>query len=202
MSQAPRNPFETAPDQFGQPARKSSNTWLWVLGIIGGVFLFGTILCCGAMYFAWDQAAGVLAEVAVEEYADDPIVMEKIGTIQSSQMNLRDAMKESTKDESITAMVFEVQGDKGSGKIIHRTNNQTQEVTVTLLLDSGEAFELDAFDESFDGFDAELEGLEDQESINEEAAEMEAGENSDTQSVEVGVEVQDQNGENVESQQE
>ncbi|WP_182866030.1 hypothetical protein [Stieleria mannarensis] len=175
MSQAPRNPFETAPDQFGQPARKSSNTWLWVLGIIGGVFLFGTILCCGVMYFAWDQAAGVLAEVAVEEYADDPVVMENIGTIQSSQMNLRDAMKESTKDETITAMVFEVQGDKGNGKIIHRTNNQTQEVTVTLVMDSGEEFELDAFAETLDGFDAELEGLEELESVNGEVPSVEVG---------------------------
>ena len=157
MSRTPHNPFETAPDQFGRPAAKSSNTWLWVLGIIGAVFLFGTVLCCGLLYFAWDQTSGLIAQVAVEEYADDPILKEKIGTIQSSETNLREAMKESTKDEAITAMVFTIEGDKGRGKLIQRTNNQTEEVTVKLVMENGEEFDLEVR-ETYGEFETEPEG--------------------------------------------
>ncbi|MCS7465647.1 hypothetical protein NZK35_03040 [Stieleria sp. ICT_E10.1] len=157
MSRTPHNPFETAPDQFGRPAAESSKTWLWVLGIVAAVFLFGTVLCCGLMFYAWDQASGVIAQVAVEEYADDPILKEKIGTIQSSEMSLREAMKESTKDETITAMVFTIEGDKGRGKLVHRTNNQTQQVTVKLVMENGDEFDLEV-PETFGDFETELEG--------------------------------------------
>ncbi|WP_372898998.1 hypothetical protein [Stieleria sp.] len=157
MSRTPHNPFETAPDQFGRPAAESSKTWLWVLGIIGAVFLFGAVLCCGLMFYAWDQASGVIAQVAVEEYADDPILKEKIGTIQSSEMSLREAMEESTKDETITAMVFTIEGDKGRGKLVHRTNNQTQQVTVKLVMENGDEFDLEV-PEMFSDFETELEG--------------------------------------------
>ncbi|QDV47400.1 hypothetical protein Enr13x_73090 [Stieleria neptunia] len=157
MSRAPHNPFETAPDQFGQPASESSKTWLWVLGIIGAVFLFGTVLCCGLMFYAWDQASGVIAQVAVEEYADDPILKEKIGTIQSSQMSLREAMEESTQDETSTAMVFTIEGDKGRGKLIHRTNDQTEQVTVKLVMENGEEFDLEVR-QTFGDLETELEG--------------------------------------------
>jgi hypothetical protein len=169
MSRTPHNPFETAPDQLGRPAAESSKTWLWVLGIIGAVFLFGAVLCCGLMFYAWDQASGVIAQVAVEEYADDPILKEKIGTIQSSEMSLREAMKESTKDETITAMVFTIEGDKGRGKLVHRTNNQTQQVTVKLVMENGDEFDLEVRDTSGE-FETEPEG----EGELEENSELEA----------------------------
>lgn len=167
MSQAPRNPFENGPDQFGQPAQKSSNTWLWVLGIIGGVFLVGAMVCCGLMFYAWNQTSGLIAAAALEEFADDPAIVENIGTIQSSDMNLGEAVNESSKDEAVSAMVFDVTGDKGSGKIILRTNNRTQEMTAKLVMDDGQEFDLEV-DQDFGDFDATLDGLETMESADDD----------------------------------
>ena len=162
MSHAPRNPFESAPDQFGQPAQKSSHTWLWVLGIIGGVFLLGGMLCCGLMFYAWNQTSALVATEAVKEFADDPTFVEKIGTVQSAEMNLGEAMTESTKEDAVSAMVFDISGDKGSGKIVLRTNDQTGQTTAKLILSNGQEYDLEMTNE-FEDLDAELEGLEDME---------------------------------------
>lgn len=176
MSQTPRNPFDSGADQFGTPAKKSSNTWLWVLGIIGGIFLVGAIACCGLAYFSWSKASGFIAEEVVKEYSDDPVIVEKIGTITSSEMNLGDAMTESSKNQDSTALVLDIRGDKGSGQLIHSTNQKTGEVTATLVMENGESFELSIVNE-FEDFDAELEGLEDIEAMDEEIGfEVESGE--------------------------
>lgn len=163
MSQAPRNPFETDTQPLGRPAEKSGNPWLWVLGIIGGVFLVGAIACCGVMYFAWDSASGVLAEVIVQEYADDPVILDKIGVITESEMAMREAITESSKNEDEAFMIVIVKGEKGRGKIVQRTNQKTGEITVTLVMDDGQKFELEIVDELSD-FADELAGLEEMES--------------------------------------
>lgn len=163
MSQAPRNPFETDTQPLGRPAEKSGNPWLWVLGIIGVVFLVGAIACCGVMYFAWDSASGVLAEVIVQEYADDPVILEKIGVITESEMAMREAITESSKNEDEAFMIVIVKGEKGRGKIVQRTNQKTGEITVTLVMDDGQKFDLEIVDELSD-FADELEGLEEMES--------------------------------------
>ena len=178
MSQTPRNPFDSG-DQFGQPAQKSSNTWLWVLGIIGGIFLVGSIACCGLMYYGWNQASGLIAETVIQEFADDPIVVEKIGTITSSEMNFREAVNESSKNNDVAAMVFDISGDKGSGKLIHRTNNKTGEVTVTLVMENGESFELSVAD-GFEDFGMELDGLEEVEAMDDGSVVPGDGETSET----------------------
>ena len=169
MSQAPRNPFDTGPDQIGQPAQKSSNTWLWVLGIIGGVFLIGGGICCGVGLLAWNKTTGFIAETVVEEFADDPIVVEKIGTITSSEMNMGETVNESSSDESVTVMVFDVRGENGSGRIVHRTNQMTGEVSAKLVMENGEEFDLEISDDDGDDGDAgnELEGLEEMETPEE-----------------------------------
>lgn len=173
MSQAPNNPFDTQPQQLGQPAQQGSNTWLWVLGIIGGLMLVGGLVCCGSIFYLGSKATGFVAEQIVEQYADDPILVEKIGTITSSDMNITETGAESQKDEDFTAMVLDISGDKGSGKLIQRTNIRTNEITVTLVMDNGEEFELASVDE-FAGFGEELEGLEELESMEEEIG-IEAG---------------------------
>lgn len=178
MSQAPRNPFETAPDQLGRPAETSGSTWLWIFGIIGGVFLISALLCCGAGIYLWNQATGIIAEVTVEEFADDPIVMEKIGPITSSSMNMNEVIKESSKDDDIVAMVFDVSGEKGSGRIVERTDQSTGETTVVLIMDDGQEFELESIQEEEYDYDAELEGLEEMEPIDDS---VEIGEELDAE---------------------
>lgn len=167
MSQAPRNPFETDTNQLGRPAEQGSKTWLWVLGIIGGIFLVGAIVCCGGAFYVANQATGLVAEAMAEEYANDPVILENIGKITESQMAVREAIAASSNDDNEGAMIITIQGDKGSGKIVYRTNNKTQEVSVVLIMDDGQQFDLAVAEETdeLDAFADELEGLEEMEAI-------------------------------------
>ena len=159
MSQAPRNPFETSPKDLGRPSRSGGNTWLWVLGIIGGIFLMGAVICCGVSFYAWNQASEFMADAMAEQFASDPVFVEKIGTITETEMSVREAIAESGKSENEGAMIILVKGDKGSGKIVYRTNNETGEVTASLIMENGDEFELQVPDDMVEYSD-ELESLE------------------------------------------
>ncbi len=165
MSQAPNNPFDTGNNQLGQTAQQGSKTWVWVLGIIGVIFLVGALVCCGGVYYMWNQASGLVAETMVEEYGDDPVVVEKIGEITDTNFNLGATGTESSKDEDITAIVLEVTGDKGSGRLIQRTTMSTGEVSVVLVVD-GEEFPLDVVDE-FEEYADVIDGFEEFEAMDE-----------------------------------
>ena len=152
MSQAPNNPFDQSYQQQPQPQRQSSgggNTWLWVLGIIGGLMLVSAIACCGLAWYGGSQMSGLIADAAMEEFADDPVVVEHIGEITDSEMDFGEAIKASQKEDNVAVMIFNVEGDKGSGKIIHRTDNSSGIVTATLVMDSGEEYPLTLYDEDF-----------------------------------------------------
>lgn len=182
MSQTPNNPFDTQPNQFGgqpqQPASSGgSKTWLWVLGILGGLFIVGSMVCCGVIYYGSSQISSLVAEAAMEEFQNDPAVQEHIGTIESSEMNFSEAISESAKDPNVAVVVFGVTGDKGSGKILHKTNNETQELTVTLVMDDGTEYPMEAAD-VFD----ELNDVEDE---MRELEEMEAAELTEVEPTEI-----------------
>jgi len=141
MSQAPNNPFDNPPEHE-QQRQSGSNTWLWVLGILGGLFLLTALICCGAIYFGSQRIGGFIAETAVEEFRDDPVIQEHIGEITSSNVNFGEAIKQASEEGDSGSMVFDVSGDKGSGKIIIRTDNQNQNSAV-LQMDDGTEYDLD-----------------------------------------------------------
>ena len=148
MSQAPNNPFE---QQYQQPQNASGggNTWLWVLGIIAGLMLVSMVACCGVVWYGGSQFSNFVAEAAMEEFADDPAVIEHIGEITESKMNISEAISASSEEENIAVMVFTVKGDKGSGKILHKTDNSSGSVTATLVMDSGEEYPLTVYEDDF-----------------------------------------------------
>ena len=159
----PNNPFDNQ-NASNQP--KKSNTWLWVLGIVGGVFLIGAIICCGLVYFAASKGSEFVAEAVIEEVRDNPVILENIGEVTESSANLSEAWAESTKEENIATLVIDVKGDKGSGKIYHSTNNATQELSVKLVMDDGSEFPIemtDEYDEELDELGDALDGLEEME---------------------------------------
>ncbi|MCO8125366.1 hypothetical protein NHH03_26745 [Stieleria sp. TO1_6] len=157
MSRAPNNPFDTAPQQ--PPPQKSSNTWLWVLGTVAGVFLLSGVICCGAIWYGAQRVTGVMADAAAEEFKDDPVVVEHIGGNITSEMNIREGLEASAPDEGVTTMVFQLRGDKGSGKIFYRTNANDGTATAKLVMENGDEHELQIPDE-FDGVEDELDGIE------------------------------------------
>lgn len=173
MSQTPNNPFDTQPNQFGhhQQSPKASGggkTWLWVLGILAGMFLLSALVCCGVIWYGTNELAKFGGEAVVEKYGNDPAVLERIGDIQSSKMILTEMASESNKDDEIIALVVEVEGSKGSGKIIERTNTITDEETAVLILSDGTEYALEAVaDEDMQDIESALEEFEDFESMDE-----------------------------------
>jgi hypothetical protein len=104
-----------------------------------------------------------------EQFASDPVFVEKIGSITETEMAVGEAIAESGKNENEGAMIVIVKGDKGSGKIVYRTNSESGEVKASLIMDDGDEFELQVPDEMVEYTD-ELESLEAMEATGENEA--------------------------------
>lgn len=118
----PLNPYASLGGQgMSQPPKRSSNTWLWVLGIGGGVML---LLCCGCgvgMYYAWQGVTGVMGGWVKEQVADDPVIKEHIGEVESVTLNLIAVGEEAERNPPVKGeekLVFDIKGSKGSGKLL------------------------------------------------------------------------------------
>ena len=120
MSNNPNNPFDDNPPNQGYaqgaPPQKSSNTWLWVLGILGALGLVGAVVCCGGSYFAFRAGTGMMADAFKAELADNPVIEEHIGTIDSMSMNLGKTSEYG--QSSPGSIAFDISGSKGSGTIL------------------------------------------------------------------------------------
>lgn len=175
MSMAPNNPFDSNqnPNQYGYQPQPSqgSNVWLWVLGTIGGLFLLGSLVCCGGIYFAYtkvkteiDQEVGTSV---VERFGEDPNFKENIGEVKSVETDfgavfseIQKAEKDKSKD--VPMMIMQVEGEKGRGRLIFQTNQDTGEEKVVLIMEDGQEFELEDSEDFYDSFDEMTAELEDQ----------------------------------------
>lgn len=165
MSMAPRNPFEQPPPdpRFGDDlSRQGSNVWLWVLAAVGAMFLIGTVVCCGLGYMLVNAGKDFIAEEAAKKLQDNPVINEQIGEIEEIEMNFSElvaAAKEQDEDDDTVTFVFEVRGDKGSGKIFLRESDSSDDIkSAELVMDDGTHYEipLDSFDEDREELDNEL----------------------------------------------
>lgn len=154
MSTGPDNTFNNPNDgnQFsGQQAPpKKSNTWVWVLGVIGVVGLLTVMLCCGGLYFAYQKGTQVLGEQLKPELEGNAVIVEHIGEIESLQMNLTDLVAEVQKHQEENRsgdppqLLFDIEGTKGSGKVTMNTNPGSGRPTnVVLITEDGERHEID-----------------------------------------------------------
>ena len=120
MSNNPNNPFDVnQPNQGyaqGGPVQKKSNTWLWVLGILGALGVVGALVCCGGSFFAYKAGTGMIAEAFKEQLSGNPVIEEHIGTIDSMNLNLSATGEYG--QSSPGSMAFDISGSKGSGTIL------------------------------------------------------------------------------------
>tara|TARA_R110002049_G_scaffold4601_4_gene31955 strand:+ start:231782 stop:232312 length:531 start_codon:yes stop_codon:yes gene_type:complete len=120
MSNNPNNPFDdNQPNQGyaqGGPPQKKSNTWLWVLGILGALGLVGALVCCGGTFFAYKAGTGMMAEAFKSQLADNPVIEEHIGTIDSMSMSLGKTSEYA--ESSPGSLAFDISGAKGSGTVL------------------------------------------------------------------------------------
>ena len=133
-----------ADDQFGprfQKEEKSNKTCLTVGLILGGIV--GVVLLCGGcgvgMYFF---GTGQLAGGVQAALADNPVIREHVGEIQSLEFDVMDTGERGGDD----VFLFDVTGSKGSGTIfaecIQQPGGGVNVISGQLELDNGEVFPL------------------------------------------------------------
>lgn len=163
MSNDPENPFsrqgssELSGKRFDSQQPKKSNVWLWVVGIIGGLGLVVAIACCGAFYFAFQVAPGMLLQ---EELQANRKVQENLGDVESVKVNLSATGRENEANPEHERIVFNVEGTEADGQVVVRQEGREMR-PVELILGDGTRLPLDDEVEfTFDEGDLEIPDIE------------------------------------------
>jgi hypothetical protein len=173
MSMAPNNPFENNQQDPlpGTPVRpnQGKSVWLWVLAIVGGLGLLAVIVCCGLGYYGYSAGTAMVAEEIKGQLTGHPTIEEHIGEISSVSMNLGAVIEEAKKQQEAgdqgapPSMVFDIEGSKGSGRILMRqqAGGQTDEVELVMADGTRHTIALDSplfqpETEDFDDLDIDL----------------------------------------------
>lgn len=121
------------------PRRSSVGCWIWAL-LLGGGFLI--LVCGGGGVLLFRFGLQVLASQIEDELADNPIVLEHIGQIESLELDFG----RSAAHEDADTFIYQVRGTKGSGRITvkHVTAEGGGERILAgeLRLPNGETFDL------------------------------------------------------------
>lgn len=140
---------ESPAPSFGQPAgpavQKSGGVpkWVWVVVL---VVVLGGVLCCGGTALFTNMAMGKVGEMMATELAHDETVQAQIGTVSDVSLSWSDTISEQQTSGNSELMVWDIVGDKASGKL-HvelRQGAQTPEEVMkrATLIVNGESFEL------------------------------------------------------------
>ncbi|QDT13881.1 hypothetical protein [Planctomycetes bacterium K23_9] len=172
MSMAPNNPFESnqpGSSNGGPVQPKKTNTWLWVFGIIGGLGLLAVMVCCGVGYYGYSKGTQMVADEMKGQLAGNAVIEENIGEINSMSMNLSAVIEEAKKqqeagnDGAPPSMVFDIEGSKGSGRILMKNEPGGQPNEVELVMADGSRHTIplesplfQAEPEEFDDMDIDL----------------------------------------------
>jgi len=132
------NPFAGGQSPYQQQP-KSSLLWLWILLGVGGV---GLLVCCGCGGLGMLGVSMAGSQMAARLNAD-PVVQEHLGTVTSATMDVMGTGEESQRAGGRNVIVFDVVGDKGTGKVIaDQAPAPEQFKNARLRLPSGEEFQL------------------------------------------------------------
>jgi hypothetical protein len=136
------NPFSPAPGAYQQP--KKSNTWLWVLLGVGGIFAVVCCGCGGVGYMLMQTGFTVIEQDLQNRLAGDPTVQEHIGNVQSVELDFIASVQESEKRGGDQVFRFHVTGDKGNADVVGGQPPQggTTVSNPILILPSGEEIPL------------------------------------------------------------
>ena len=98
---------------YGPPPQPKSSVGLWIAVVVGGVLL---LICGGGCVALVVFGLNVAEEEITAQLRDNPKLREHIGEIQSLNM---DIVASGAQDDS-DVFVYNVKGDKGSGKLTIR----------------------------------------------------------------------------------
>lgn len=143
-------PSDTLMPEPPQP-EKSNKTCL-ILGLIFGGLGGFVLVCGGCCVFGMFQFSGILEEAARSELADNAVIIEHIGEIQSLEVDWSATIDAASQRPN--TFVFDVQGDKDSGVVSAQMDDrggQLKLLSGQVRLSNGDSYEL------VDG--ADLDGL-------------------------------------------
>jgi hypothetical protein len=159
MSMAPNNPFQDPENtQAYAPAPSGSR----YKGCLIGCAIAGTVsllVCCGGGYFLTQTAFKTIAAETQRQLADDPVILEHIGEIESIEISMSGIIEEAQKageQGGEGKLVFEIEGSKGSGQLI-LDPNQAPGSESTLVMPDGSRHTITSFGQSEAAEDAEFE---------------------------------------------
>ncbi|MCO6459502.1 MAG: hypothetical protein J5I93_29670 [Pirellulaceae bacterium] len=126
-------------DQPPPRKKKSAAVWiLLVLGLGGGLVL---LVCCGGMGFLSWTGMKMAGQQMAAKVQHTEAVQEHIGDIQSSTINFTATTKAQQESGNSQAIVFDLKGTKGNGKLIATAQGENL-LDATLELPSGELIPL------------------------------------------------------------
>lgn len=144
--QSGQNPYSAA-SGMQPPPKKSSMLWLYILLGVLGFFALGCCGCIGLGIWGMGKAQDELGKIMLAQAGQNPVVTEKLGDIRSARMNFIASTEESAKHEGEPGrLVFDVEGSKGSGKLIVQQDGPEKLKFRELRLSSGETINLDEGD--------------------------------------------------------
>jgi hypothetical protein len=139
------SPYAGAPQQ---PAPKKGPNWFLIIGVgIGALVLGGAavgVCCCGGLGLAVPALTQVVGDEVAKQVADDPVIQEHIGDIETITYNFTESMEASADGDE--RMAFDVSGSKGSGLLIVEGANSGDEIDITygeLIMPDGGTFYLE-----------------------------------------------------------
>jgi hypothetical protein len=129
------NPFAGGPTAYQQP--KKSMMWLWILLGVGGM---GLVLCCGCGGVFFYLGLNMAGSEMTARLNSDPAAQEHLGTVTSATLDFFASSEETQRAGGGTKFfVFDVVGDKGTGRVITEQSPGPQQFkNARLELPSGE----------------------------------------------------------------
>ncbi len=107
------NPFENKQFAPQKQTSSGSNTWKWVLGILGGGGLLMVLLCCGGGIGLVGFGMNIVEEDLKNQLRDNPQIKEHIGEITKFDVNF----VKSTANSDDDVFVYDVEGTNGSAEL-------------------------------------------------------------------------------------
>jgi len=146
MSSSPdpfHDPSASMADDSAAPKKSRRGCFLGCL-IFSGIVV---LVCCGGGYWLMTFVSDQLGSEVQRRVADNPIVQEQIGEVQSVQFELMETARQSQsaqEDGKPGVLVFSIEGSTGSGQIIVRQDdaNQPDFDSITLVTSEGDQIPL------------------------------------------------------------
>ena len=134
------SPFASSMGLSAPPPKRGSG-WKWVL-ILGLVFGGGLMLvCCGGLLAFSKWGLDLVTEEIACQLRDNPVLVDKVGEVESFQMEYVSSVSTEDEDE----WIYRVRGRKGEGTITvrHVTNDEGNEEILSARLRMGDGTEYD-----------------------------------------------------------